>query len=300
MLSIFIGVILVFQLGIKLRLTGQIMIGIVTVVFILTSPPEIFLKQALLRSAGILIGLTTAVIVNRLIAPPQYRKMMVRQGIKLNQLLMEDFCAAVKQYMQGEKPDTKYIQGRLAVMSREMAQFDSLLGRFRNEQANLWEEEPEPVPAGSLEWDTSHAAEVRFFEEYRELCHGLISRTRETWSLSGEKVRRLHRWRNIESTELDQEVFALVEEGLERLKECNKELINKVLGEPPRPFTDPHIWQQMDNLLTKWHADSTQSRNDLHSLVEISLITYRIRWSIKHILDMLIMEPCEMERETIE
>lgn len=295
MLSIFIGVILVFQMAIKLKLTGQTMIGVVTVIFILTSPPEIFLKQALLRSFGIFIGLTTAILVNRLIAPPQYRTMMVQQGIKLNLLLMEEFCAAIKQYMQGDKPEADYKKSRLTMMSRELAKFDSLFNRFSNEEVDIWREEAEPVPIDPLDWDSSHAAEVRFFAEYRELSHGLIVRTKETWSLAEEKVRRLYRWRNMESTELDQAVYGLVEEGLDRLLECNVELNNKVLGGPPQPFTDPHIWRQMDDLLTKWHADSTQSRNDLHSLVEISLITYRVRWSIKHILDMLIMEPCEME-----
>jgi len=296
MLSIFIGVILVFQMSIRLKLTRQCIIGIVTVTIILTSPKEIFLKQALLRSVGILIGLLTAIVINRLIAPPQYRTAMVKQAVHLNRMLMRNFREAVNMYIKGEKPTEAYKEDLMSAMMAEYNKFSHFFSLYKNEQLNLWEDEKQVAVNDPFDWDRSRTAEEKFFEEYKELCHGLIIRIRETWSLTEEKLRRLQRWKDIDMTELDQEVFNLVEVGLDRLEECNQELTNKILGEPPRPFQDPHIWHKMDELLTKWHADSAQSRNDLHSLVEISLITYRIRWSIKGILKMLIMEPCEMEK----
>lgn len=294
MFSIFIAVILVFKMGLKLRLTSQMSIGTVTAIFILTSPQEIFFRQAALRSAGILIGLTVAILINRFIAPPQYRTLMVRQALKLNQLLLKYFREAIEFYIGGNRPDQEYRNKINHEMKQEFAIYDRLYQRFQNELLNPWEEDKVEID-DPLDWDKSHQAEKRFFEEYKELCHGLIIRTRETWSLADQKVRRMKRWKDMESSEMDQEIIDLLICAMDRLEECNLELTNKVLGKPPQPFTDPHIWQQMDGILTRWHAQSSQSRNDLHSLVEISLLNYRLRWSIKTILNMLIMEPCEME-----
>ena len=73
-----------------------------------------------------------------------------------------------------------------------------------------------------------------------------------------------------------------------------KEKFGKLTGAEPLPFRDPHIWERMDLLLTEWHNTAEQNRTNLHSLVEISLVTYRIRWTLKRVLSMLIMEPCHM------
>lgn len=286
LVSISIAVLMIFQMGIKFKMTGQVTIGIASAIFILSSPTSTFLRQATLRSIGVLIGLIVAILINRFIAPPRYRDSMVLQGIALNRLLMSNFRKAVEAYMQETPLSAADCQAAEEVMHKEIAKFDKLYNHYKTEQGIVWEDEGGAEEKQNLE----HI----FFGEYRDYCHDLMMRTKENWSLTQEKERRLRRWKEEVPTALDQSISRMVGEALNRMEECNDELIRKITGGPPLPFENPHVWKEMDKLLLQWHSDSGQSRHDLHHLVEISLVIYRIRWSLKNVLDLLIMEPCQM------
>lgn len=286
LVSIALAVLLIFQLGIRLKLTGQVTIGIASAIFILSSPPSTFLRQAGLRSVGVLIGLAVAILINRLIAPPRYREAMVRQAVRLNRLLMLNFRGTVEAYLHDKPLAAAECQAAEESMQREIAKFDKLYGHFKTEQGAVWEDE-----SGT---DEKQNPEHVFFRAYRDLCHDLMMRSKENWSLIQEKDRRLKRWKEDVPTALDGNIAQIVLEAMDRLEECNKELVSKILGGPPLPFENPHVWKEMDALLLQWHTESKQSRHDLHRLVEVSLVSYRIRWSLKNVLDLLIMEPCQM------
>jgi len=286
LVSIALAVLLIFQIGIRMKLTGQVTVGIASAIFILSSPPSAFLRQAVLRSVGVLIGLMVAILINRLIAPPRYREAMVRQAVWLNRILMSNFRGSVEAYLQDKPWTAAECQAGEASMHREIAKFDKLFNHFKTEQGMVWED------AGDSE--EKQNPEHVFFGEYRDFCHDLMMRSKENWSLIQEKERRLKRWKEEIPTDLDRNVSQIVLEAMDRLENCNKELVSKIMGGPPLPFENPHVWKEMDKLLLQWHTESGQSRHDLHHLVEVSLVSYRIRWSLKNVLDLLIMEPCQM------
>ncbi|HWJ02208.1 MAG TPA: aromatic acid exporter family protein, partial [Verrucomicrobiae bacterium] len=69
-----LAVVLMIMACNRLGWSGAISLGIVSVVFVLDSPPEQFLVHAGVRSLAVFIGLAVALLVNRLLAPPRYRE----------------------------------------------------------------------------------------------------------------------------------------------------------------------------------------------------------------------------------
>lgn len=285
--SLFIAVILIYQIGIKLKMANQCTIGIVASIFVLTSPPDAFLRTALTRSFGVMMGLTIAIIINRLIWPPQYRAGMVSQAIQLNEMITRYFRQSVQAYLDNQPIERKERNRIAAMLESEFRAFDKKYNYFCSEQIQF----SGPNQAGE---ETEEEKEQRFFEAYADLCRNMIILTKDNWALADEQTQRLKRWKDEEINPVDPRIPELITEALDRLEECNQELFGKLTGAEPLPFRDPHIWERMDLLLTEWHNTAEQNRTNLHSLVEISLVTYRIRWTLKRVLSMLIMEPCHM------
>ena len=286
-LSLFIAVILIYQIGIKLKMANQCTIGIVAAIFILTSPPEAFLRTALIRSFGVMMGLGIAIIINRLVWPPQYRAAMVRQAIQLNEMVTRYFRQSVQAYLDNRPMDYKERKRISTMLVNEFRSFDKNYNYFCSERIQF----SDPDRFGE---ETEEEKEQHFFEAYADFCRNLIILTKDNWALADEQSQRLKRWKNQETNPVDPRIPQLITEALDRLEECNQELFGKLTGADPQPFKDPHIWERMDQLLTEWHNTAEQNRTNLHSLVELSLVTYHIRWTIKGVLNMLIMEPCHM------
>lgn len=59
--------------------SNAIILGIVSEVFVLDAPPERFLQHAGTRSLAIFIGLGVALLINRILVPPEYKSRMVLQ-----------------------------------------------------------------------------------------------------------------------------------------------------------------------------------------------------------------------------
>ena len=293
LVSLFFAVIIIYQIGIRLKMANQCTIGIVAAIFILTSPAEAFLRNALIRSFGVALGLTIAIIINRVVWPPRYRAELVRQAIQLNEMITRYFRQSVQAYLDNQPLPRRERNGIAAMLEREYRSFDKKYNYFCSEQIQF-------SASSKREEDTEEEKEQRFFEAYADLCRNLIIFTKDNWALADEQALRLKRWKNEKLNPVDPRIPELIYEALDRLEECNQELFGKLTGADPQPFRDPHLWERMDFLLTEWHNKAEQNRTNLHGLVEFSLVTYRIRWSLKRILDLLIMEPCHMPKLFLE
>jgi uncharacterized membrane protein YgaE (UPF0421/DUF939 family) len=92
-------VILLIPIYIKLKLHSGITMGIVAALFVLSSSTEEFMIHALARSGVIFVGLGSAMLVNVLLWPPKYTKLLKEKLSQSNEAAVLYFCRAVQDYV---------------------------------------------------------------------------------------------------------------------------------------------------------------------------------------------------------
>lgn len=93
-------VMLLIPIYIKLKLHSGITMGIVAALFVLSSNTDEFLTHALARTGVIFIGLGSAMIINVLLWPPKYNKLLKEKLRQSNEAAVLYFCRAVQDYVR--------------------------------------------------------------------------------------------------------------------------------------------------------------------------------------------------------
>ncbi|MHB8158833.1 MAG: hypothetical protein ACYDEQ_15840, partial [Desulfocucumaceae bacterium] len=88
----------------------------------------------------------------------------------------------------------------------------------------------------------------------------------------------------------------LLTEALELFSSYNTELSAKLESKNSNHLSEPHIWSKLDKILNNWHNQFPSGSYYLHALIEVSLITYKIRWAAKEAAQLLAAElPVQQE-----
>jgi uncharacterized membrane protein YgaE (UPF0421/DUF939 family) len=104
-IAMFIAVIVIFQTAIHFKWTNNMNMGIISALFILSSPASDFLNQVVMRGTGILLGVFVGFVINVFIAPPEYRSGLVAHGLEFENLLIRSFREAIHAYIDKEPVD---------------------------------------------------------------------------------------------------------------------------------------------------------------------------------------------------
>ena len=130
--------------------------------------------------------------------------------------------------------------------------------------------------------EISKEVKVNFYEEYLIYNKGLWQRTKDILFLSGERITRRKKANSTlpPSTEF-QQILQLIEDTLNLFAHHNQELQKKIAGEPYDTVEEPHIWRKLDVILDQWYNNFPNNTYYHHALIEVALITYKIRWAAK-------------------
>ena len=248
----------------KLKIKTSIPMGIVAALFVLDSPSDAFLENALLRSAVIFIGVGVAVVVNMTIMPPKHEGKLKDSLLKLNLRAALCFEDAINSYIIGTE-----------ATEEDLAEKDAEFKKYLKEAENFFE-------LYKNEWRigfTDNEAKEQLYKEYLTYNKILWKNIQEIWFLIEE--RRVRREKE-ENPTLSVEFVSIAQflmEVMDQLKEYNIALRTKVKGQEATVDKEIRIWSKLDPIINEWHDQAEMNSYYLHALIELSIITYKIRWA---------------------
>lgn len=271
--------IIVIQVCKHFKWRGSLSGGVMAAIFILSSPEAQFIDHALVRSVAIFIGVSVALIVNLTIAPPSYRQPLQRKLIELNALVVHNFNEAVQSFLELNIPsqqEAEKNQEQVEQLFRETQKlfklFNNDTGPFTNDQNNIQEN------IG------------KYYDEYLSYNKGLWQRTRDILFLSQERKERRRQAGDLPISPEFREILSLLSDAQTVFISYNEELKNKLEEKDFKHLEEPHIWRKLDKILNNWHNQFPSGSYYLHALIEVSLITYKIRWAAKESARLLEIE----------
>lgn len=242
--------------------------GIMAAIFILGSPPDQFVNHALIRSMAIVVGVAVALIINITIAPPKYDKMLKEKMLELNSTITDLFNNAVHSYLQLQLPSPAVLEENRKIIEKLIQETNHLYDLYRYDLG------PVIDPIGEKK-------EIKLFREYFTYCKGLWQRTKDINFLANERLERRHEAGDLPISNEFNKILQLIEKAQDLYLLNNNKLKDLIIENKTSPSEEPHIWSQLDVIINQWHNTYPEGSYYLHALIEISLITYKVRWAAK-------------------
>lgn len=273
-LSMGLATILVIYSCNKLKWRNAISGGVMAAIFILGAPEAEFLGHALTRSIAIFIGVGTALVVNLTIAPPRYRQPVIEKLLELNNIISQAYVLAIENYLELHTMEKEQVVVLNTEVDCKFREVTKLFDRYLTEGI--------PFSPGRAQED-----DTRFFNDYLAYNKGLWQRTKDIIFLGGERVERRKQAGDLPISSEFQEILDLLHEALALFSAHNNSLQATLQGTAVELPEEPHIWRKLDNILNHWHNQFPSGGYYIHALVEVSLITYKIRWAAKEAVRLI-------------
>jgi len=249
----------------------HIVLAIISAIFILASPQEQFLEHALVRSLAILIGIVTANLINLTISPPRYRKTLESKVIKLNNLAVHSFADSLNRYLHLNVPTEEERNKSNHEFFKLLEEAEHLFDLYRDEwNVPVFNREPE-----------RKTAEEKLFKEYLNYNRGLWQRSQDLLFLAEERKMRREDANDPEISCEFNHIFEMLFNVMFNATTYNLELQKKIRGEQAQIYPEPRVWSKLNALLNEWQGKNPPTSYYILALMEVSVITYNIRWFAK-------------------
>lgn len=258
-----LAVILVILLCNRLGWSGGITLGVVSIVFVLGSPTDQFLLHAGMRSLAVLLGLGVALIVNRILLPPEHKEKLFSEL----ELLFRD-------------TSTYFLDSIITFVSSA-----SLAGFALEQPSNLLQRLDGVMNLhehGREEFTQQDNALL--VERTIEICRGFIERGQNIGEMTAQRVQR----RNSPDSPLPGEgVSAEYQAILDVVLEGERKLgfwAHKVsigLTQPHAPEKareETEYWAAFDHTLDAWQS-KVSGVFYLRAMMEIAVVATEMRWA---------------------
>lgn len=275
-LTMGLSTILVIIICNRFKWRGGLSGGIMATIFVLASPPDQFLNHALIRSIAIFIGVGSALIVNATIAPPRYEEPLSLKLNELNKFISHTFSEAVQCYLQ-----------LIVLPPNHLEELEKKVGKIFDEvhqYYDLYRYDFDPLKRDEK---NGYQVTIELYREYLTYNKGLWQRTKDIFFLAQERIKRRENAGNLPISNEFKQILQLINIALNLFIRFNAELQGKIAGGIPDYADEPHIWSKLDVILNQWHSNISEGNYYLHALVEVSLITYKIRWAAKESVRLL-------------
>ncbi|MFZ7104265.1 MAG: FUSC family protein [Peptococcaceae bacterium] len=267
-LSMGIATIVIISICSKvLKWKASISMGVVAAIFILGAPANEFIHHALVRSLAIFIGLGVAILINMLIAPPRYNQIIIGKLLELNTLTSEYFKDSVHSFLTLTLPAPELKINTEAAYQKILADAE----KYYELHANEW----------NIGDTISNTEQKKLYNDYIHYNKGLWQRSKDILFLAEERIERRKNALEPPISQEFREILDLLLNALQITGHYNEELQRKVKGEKTEILPEPRIWSKLDIIINHWHDHFPSGSFYLHALIEISLVTYKIRWAAK-------------------
>lgn len=243
--------------------SGGIVMGIVSIIFILDSPPESFLIHALSRSLSIFVGLGVALLINRVLAPPRYKTKFLDalQSLLFNSSAF--FLDSLHTFIQASS--LTYYQ---KLDPQELIiQLDDLTILYEHAREEITIEDNPPI-----------------IERLLEICRGFIERGQSITQMTAQRVeRRQTRYSEAELQEITEQfqgIMDVLSVGHGKLTEL---ILNLRLSLTEKKRSGFHIedipyWESFDKAIDEWNRQ-VSGVFYLRALMEVSVVATELRWA---------------------
>lgn len=267
-------VMLLIPVYIKLKLNSGITMGIVAALFVLSSSTEEFLVHAFSRTGVIFVGLITAMLINVLLWPPKYKKLLKEKLRQSNEAAVLYFCRAVQDYVCLDGKEL-YIDGeqrnRVYKLNKEARTLLDLLSRERQ--------------AGA---DSEHREWIYLAEKLIDYNESIINKSDRIFDILPTRLdRRMNSGVPPISVEF-KAILDILESGCTIVIRLNGKL-RSVLVEggraEPEEISEAY-WETLTKAIEEWQPRLTGSYY-LHGLLEVALIANEIKWATRQAKKLL-------------
>lgn len=265
--------VLIILIGNRMRWKAGSVGGVMAAIFILSSPGSEFLQHALTRSIAIFIGVAVALLVNLTIVRPNYREPLLTKLTELNNLIAAYFALGVRSYLHLPAVEPETGDKKVKEIERLFRESQKIYELYLLDLGPL-PDEGEPAE--------KEQTESALFTAYLAFNKGLWQATRDVLFLAEQRrERRLIRGDMPISPEF-QEILELLENAMQLFIRCNDELTERLRGKRDlAPVGELRIWRKLDDIINRWHDRFPSGSYYIHALVEVSILTDKIRWAAK-------------------
>ncbi|SHG94582.1 Aromatic acid exporter family member 1 [Desulforamulus hydrothermalis Lam5 = DSM 18033] len=255
---------LVIWLTLKLGFSDVVM-ALIPMVIILSSPEEAFISEALYRSLVIFIGLGVGMVVNGLVAPPHYRDRLLCSLQRLNEVTADFFCTLAEGFIQIKlMPEAEYMQRRQEVKS--------LLSESRL-YLELWKEQ--------LGQDkTPYPWQDQLIEKYIDFNANLYHKSKDIYNTTIDRINWRQQMGNPDISPEFAAILAMLQHGNKDFARLNRELRQALFeGKPARHYpVDDAFWQELSDFVDKWHEKLTGAYY-MHALLFLAVVANNLKFA---------------------
>jgi len=258
---------------------GGLNVGIVSIIFILDAPHEDFVYHAGVRSLAIFIGLTVALVINRVIAPPKHKERFLRHLEEFFQDASTYFIESLRTFANSSGLE-EYHLADLSALEKKMQAVQ------RGHQYAREEIGPKDNP--------------ELIARMLELCRGLVERGRIIENMTLERIKRR---RSPEAPSRSQSpslefkrILELLNRGADRI-EAQRDLVLKGLKEshPPGPKgNDKEFWAEFDEALSAWQR-RVSGEYYLRAMMEVVVVASEMRWAFRRMRTVYNLSSTEQQ-----
>lgn len=258
-----LGVMILIVICTKINQKNAISLGVVSIIFVLDSPPDQFLSHVFLRSLSVIIGLGVALVINILLFPPKNKGKLLKKMVDLYNQSADYFFKSLHTFINAhEYTDYHSIEPvQLIEKERQILQL----------MEDAWEElkqEDNPI----------------FIERFYELSRGFIERGKKIDEMTVLRVKRRNDPKNSYFNNNISPEFISILDSLTKGEEILKDLRRKLSSTFTEKKTyemmkiDEDYWQELSKVIDVWQ-DRFTGVYYLRSLMEISVVATEMSWA---------------------
>lgn len=276
-------VMLLIPIYIKLKLNSGITMGIVAALFVLSSSTEEFFVHALARTGVIFVGLGSAMLINVLLWPPRYEKVLKETLRQSNEASVLYFCRAVQDYVSlgdHELPVDAEQRKRVYKLNKEARMLLDLLRRER----------PMVAEAGkSKEW-------ISLAEKLIDYNESIIKKGDRIFDLLPVRLERRLAAGAPPLSEEFKAILGILESGCTIVIRVNGKLRSAIIdGSPAVPEEiSEEYWETLTKAIDQWQPRLLGSYY-LHGLLEVAVTANEIKYATRQ-AKILLYECVENQR----
>ncbi len=273
-------VILLIPIYIKLRLHSGITMGIVAALFVLSSSTEEFLIHALARTGVIFVGLGSAMLVNVLLWPPRYSKLLKEKLRESNEAAVLYFCRAVQDYVglaNGELHIDIEQRKRVNKLNKEARMLLDLLSRERQVVA----ESSEP-----REW-------ISLAEKLIDYNESITKKGDRIFDLLPTRLDRRIKSGSPPISDEFRAILQILESGCTIVIRVNGKIRSVIIDggtANPEEISEAY-WESLTKAIDQWQPRLSGSYY-LHGLLEVAVTANEIKWATRQ-AKILLQESVE-------
>ena len=262
-------VMLLIPIYIKLKLHSGITMGIVAALFVLSSNTDEFLTHALARTGVIFVGLGSAMLINVLLWPPKYNKLLKEKLRQSNEASVLYFCRAVQDYVRldsGHNVVDVEQRKRVYKLNKEARVLLDLLSR---------EKQVVTDSAESRDW-------ISLAEKLIDYNESITKKGDRIFDLLPIRLeRRMNSGAPIVSDEF-RAILEILESGCTIVIRVNGKVSSVIVDGStavPEEISEEY-WERLTKAIEQWQPRLTGSYY-LHGLLEVAVTANELKWATR-------------------